>query len=51
MAGAKIIPTAGQVAHQALLTLAVTVTVLAILSTVPGLRAWVKKQADGMPGA
>jgi hypothetical protein len=39
------------VAHQALLTVAVTVVVLAILATVPGLRAWVRKQSDGMPGA
>jgi hypothetical protein len=51
MSATKIVPTLPQVAHQALLTLAVTVTVLAILATVPGLRAWVKKQADGMPGA
>lgn len=46
---ARIIPTWPEVAHQALMTIAVTVVVLLIVSEVPGVKSWLKQNADGLP--
>jgi len=45
----RIIPTGTEVAHQALMTIAVTIVVLLIVSEVPGVKAWLKQNADGLP--
>lgn len=49
MARARIIPTGTEVAHQALLTVGVTLAVLLLLSQAPGIKAWIKARADGLP--
>ena len=49
MSRARILPTGAEVAHQAILTIGVTVLVLVILSQAPGLSAWLKRQRDGLP--
>lgn len=45
----KIIPTGGQIAHQALLQLGVIVLLLVVVSQVPGVKAWLKANSDGLP--
>ncbi|HEV6968854.1 hypothetical protein [Roseateles sp.] len=44
-----ILPTGREVAHQALLTIAVTIVAFLIISQVPGVKAWLKQSSEGLP--
>lgn len=50
MARGRIIPTGTEVAHQALLTVGVTVAVLLLLSQLPEVKAWIQRKSQGLPG-
>lgn len=45
----RILPTGTEVAHQALLTVGVTVAVLLLLSQFPAVQAWIKTKSSSLP--